>query len=84
MITGNKHVLRRERFEVMKNGAVIANSGHFNVDIDIPALESLANGKKERLRDFVDQYRMPSGSRVNLLGEGRLINLAAAEGILPR
>ena len=79
-VTGNKHVLRREHFEVMKDGAVIANSGHFNVEIDIPALESLANGKKARLRDFVDQYIMPGGARVNLLGEGRLINLAAAEG----
>ena len=79
-VTGNKHVLRREHFEVMKNGAVIANSGHFNVEIDIPALESLANGRKERLRDFVDQYTMPGGARINLLGEGRLINLAAAEG----
>jgi adenosylhomocysteinase len=79
-VTGNKHVLRREHFEVMRDGAVIANSGHFNVEIDIPALESLANGKKERLREFVDQYTMPSGARLNLLGEGRLINLAAAEG----
>ena len=79
-VTGNKHVLRREHFEVMKNGAVVANSGHFNVEIDIPALESLAKGKKERLRDFVDQYTMPGGARINLLGEGRLINLAAAEG----
>jgi adenosylhomocysteinase len=79
-VSGNKHVLRREHFEVMKDGAVIANSGHFNVEIEIPALESLANGKKERLRDFVDQYTLPNGTRLNLLGEGRLINLAAAEG----
>ncbi len=79
-VTGNKHVLRGEHFEVMKDGAVIANSGHFNVEIDIPALESLAKGKKERMREFVDQYTLPSGVRLNLLGEGRLINLAAAEG----
>jgi adenosylhomocysteinase len=79
-LTGNKHVLRREHFEVMKNGAVIANSGHFNVEIDIPALEALAGGRRERLRDYVDQYRFADGRRVNLLGEGRLINLAAAEG----
>jgi adenosylhomocysteinase len=79
-VTGNKHVLRREHFEVMKDGAVIANSGHFNVEIDIPALESLAGGRKTRLRDFVDQYTLPGGARLNLLGEGRLINLAAAEG----
>ncbi len=79
-LTGNKHVLRREHFDMMKDGAVIANSGHFNVEIDIPALEELAAGKKKRIRDFVDQYELSGGRRVNLLGEGRLINLAAAEG----
>jgi adenosylhomocysteinase len=79
-VTGNKHVLRREHFQAMKDGAVIANAGHFNVEIDIPALESLARGRKERLRDYVDQYTLPGGRRVNLLGEGRLVNLAAAEG----
>jgi adenosylhomocysteinase len=79
-LTGNKHVLRREHFEVMKDGAIIANSGHFNVEIDIPALETMCNGKKERLRDYVDQYTLPKGRRLNVLGEGRLINLAAAEG----
>jgi adenosylhomocysteinase len=79
-LTGNKHVLRREHFEAMKDGAVVANSGHFNVEIDIPALEDLAGGRKERLRDFVDQYRLKNGRSINLLGEGRLINLAAAEG----
>ena len=79
-LSGNKHVLRREHFEAMKDGAVVANSGHFNVEIDIPALEELASGRKETLRDFVDQYRMKDGRRIHLLGEGRLINLAAAEG----
>ncbi len=79
-LTGNKHVLRREHFEVMKDGAVIANSGHFNVEIDIPALDALSGNKKERLRADVDQYRLKNGRRINLLGEGRLINLAAAEG----
>ena len=79
-LTGNKHVLRSEHFQAMKDGAVIANSGHFNVEIDIPALEALAGGKKERIRDYVDQYRMKDGRKLNLLGEGRLINLAAAEG----
>jgi adenosylhomocysteinase len=79
-LTGNKHVLRREHFESMKDGAVVANSGHFNVEIDIPALEELSGGRKERLRDFVDQYRLKNGRSINLLGEGRLINLAAAEG----
>ncbi len=79
-LTGNKHVLRREHFERMKDGAVIANSGHFNVEIDIPALEELAGGRRERLREYVDQYALKDGRRLNLLGEGRLINLAAAEG----
>jgi len=79
-LTGNKHVLRREHFESMKDGAVVANSGHFNVEIDIPALEEMSGGRKERLRDFVDQYHLKNGRSINLLGEGRLINLAAAEG----
>ncbi len=78
-LTGNKHVLRREHFEAMKDGAVVANSGHFNVEIDIPALEALAR-KKDRMRDYVDQYTLRDGRRINLLGEGRLVNLAAAEG----
>jgi adenosylhomocysteinase len=78
-LTGNKHVLRREHFAVMKDGAIVANSGHFNVEIDIPALERMAKSKRE-VRQFVDEYRMPGGKRVFLLGEGRLINLAAAEG----
>ena len=79
-LTGNKHVLRREHFAVMKDGAIIANSGHFNVEIEIPALEELSGGRKERLRDYVDQYRLKDGRRINLLGEGRLINLTSAEG----
>ena len=79
-LTGDKHVLGRRHFETMKDGAVLANSGHFNVEIDIPALQELAGGRTQRLRDYVDQYTLPSGRRLNLLGEGRLINLAAAEG----
>jgi len=63
----------------MKNGAVVANSGHFNVEIDIPALEKLASSKRQT-RDFVDEYVMKDGRKIYLLGEGRLINLAAAEG----
>ena len=63
----------------MKDGAIMANSGHFNVEIDIPALERLASDKR-RVRPFVDEYRLKTGPRVYLLGEGRLINLAAAEG----
>ncbi|HEX2694620.1 MAG TPA: adenosylhomocysteinase [Acidobacteriota bacterium] len=78
-VTGNKSVIRKEHFLAMKNGAIVANSGHFNVEIDIPALERLAQAKRE-VRPFVDEYTLPGGVRINLLGEGRLINLAAAEG----
>jgi adenosylhomocysteinase len=78
-VTGNKNVIAREHFELMKNGAVVANSGHFNVEIDIPALEKMA-GSKRQTRDFVDEYVMKDGRKIYLLGEGRLINLAAAEG----
>ncbi len=78
-VTGNKHVLRREHFEVMKDGAVIANSGHFNVEIDIPALESLAK-EKRTIRDNMEEYHLRDDRRLLLLGEGRLINLSAAEG----
>ena len=78
-LTGNKHVLRKEHFEVMPDGAVVSNSGHFNVEIDIPGLESLSR-EKRRVREFVDEYLMDDGRRIYLLGEGRLINLAAAEG----
>lgn len=78
-VTGNKSVLRRDHFEKMKDGAIIANSGHFNVEIDIPALESLARGKRV-LRPFVEEYTLKNGRKINLLGEGRLINLASAEG----
>jgi len=78
-VTGNKGVIGREHFLKMKDGAIVANSGHFNVEIDIPALEKLAHGKR-RVRPFVDEYTLPGGKNVNLLGEGRLVNLAAAEG----
>ena len=78
-LTGNKSVLRREHFLAMKDGAIVANSGHFNVEIDIPALERLSAGKRT-VRTFVEEYRLRSGRRLYLLGEGRLINLAAAEG----
>ena len=79
-LTGNKGVIRKEHFEHMKNGAIVANSGHFNVEIDIPALEELAEEKITQVRNFVDEYHLPSGKKIFLLGEGRLINLAAAEG----
>ncbi len=78
-VTGNKSVLAHEHFEKMNDGAVICNSGHFNVEIDIPALEKLASTKKVA-RPFVDEYVMKDGRKIYLLGEGRLINLAAAEG----
>src|SRR5262252_396783 len=78
-VTGNKNVIAKEHFEVMKNGAVVANSGHFNVEIDIPALEKLASAKRAT-RDFVDEYALKDGRKIYLRGEGRLINLAAAEG----
>ncbi len=80
-VTGDKNVLDSEHFEVMKDGAILSNSGHFNVEINIPALEKLTNGEAPRqVRPFVQQYTMKDGRKLNLLGEGRLINLAAAEG----
>ncbi|MGA9190535.1 MAG: adenosylhomocysteinase [Anaerolineales bacterium] len=78
-LTGDIHVLDQHHFEAMKDGAIISNSGHFNVEINIPALESMAS-EKRRVREFVDQYTLPDGKQINLLGEGRLVNLAAAEG----
>lgn len=77
--TGDIHVLDGEDFAAMKDGAIVCNSGHFNVEIDIPALEKMAVEKKQP-RQFIDQYVMADGRRINLLGEGRLINLASAEG----
>ncbi len=78
--TGDINVIDKHHFEVMKDGAIVANSGHFNVEINIPALKELADGSPRRVRPFVDQYILPDGRKINLLGEGRLINLAAAEG----
>lgn len=78
-VTGNIGVLRREHFAVMKNGAIVCNSGHFNVEIDIPALESAARDKKWG-RPFIEQYSVEGGRSINLLAEGRLVNLGAAEG----
>jgi adenosylhomocysteinase len=78
-VTGNKSVLAKQHFELMKDGAIISNSGHFNVEIDIPSLEKLSSSKRTT-RTFVDEYSLKDGRRINLLGEGRLINLAAAEG----
>jgi len=78
-VTGNKSVLASEHFEKMKDGAVLCNSGHFNVEIDIPALEKMATAKKPA-RAFVEEFAMRDGRKIYLLGDGRLINLAAAEG----
>lgn len=78
-VTGNKNVIGRQHFLKMKDGAIIANAGHFNVEIDIPALMKLSKQKK-RIREFVDEFTLADGRKIHLLGEGRLINLAAAEG----
>ena len=78
-IAGNKNVIDKAHLQLMKDGAILANSGHFNVEINIPALESLAHSKR-RIRPFVDEYTLNNGHHLYLLGEGRLINLAAAEG----
>jgi len=78
-VTGNTGVIRREHFETMKDGAIVCNSGHFNVEIDIPALEGMAESRRY-IREFVEEFTLRNGRRIYLLGEGRLINLAAAEG----
>lgn len=78
-VTGNKKVIRAEHFRKMKDGAIIANAGHFNVEIDLPALKSLARSRRP-VRPFVEEYRLAGGKRLFVLAEGRLINLAAAEG----
>ena len=80
-VTGDINVIRREHFVLMKNGAIICNSGHFNAEIEIPGLEKLAKAKKT-IRDYTVEYTLGNGRKVYLLGEGRLINLAAAEGHL--
>lgn len=78
-LTGNKHVLRGEHFSTMKDGAIVCNSGHFNVEIDIPALRKLSASVKQ-VRNFVDEYKLKNGRKIHLLADGRLINLASAEG----
>ncbi len=79
-VTGDINVIDRRHFEVMKDGAIVANSGHFNVEINIPALVQIAKGKPKLVRPFVEQYETEDGRKINILGEGRLINLASAEG----
>jgi adenosylhomocysteinase len=78
-VTGDTGVIRREHLELMKDGAILANSGHFDVEIDKGALRELASSVR-RIREYVDEYTLADGRRINLLGEGRLVNLAAAEG----
>jgi len=78
-LTGNIQVIRKEHFLKMKDGAILANSGHFNVEIDLTALERITTGKR-KIREFVEEYRLRNGKKIYVLGQGRLINLAAAEG----
>ncbi len=78
-VTGNIYVLSREEFKVMKDGAIIANSGHFNVELDLLALEEMSKEKK-RVREYIEEYTLKDGKKINLLAEGRLLNLSAAEG----
>ncbi|MBP8644698.1 MAG: adenosylhomocysteinase [Syntrophobacteraceae bacterium] len=78
-LTGDIHVLRREHFRVMKDGAIVSNSGHFNVEIDLDALADMAVSRRP-IRDFVEEFQLDDGRRIYVLGEGRLVNLAAAEG----
>jgi adenosylhomocysteinase len=79
-VTGDINVVDTRHFEVMKDGAIVANSGHFNVEINIPALQGLSKGDPKLVRPFVEQYETTDGRKINILGEGRLINLASAEG----
>jgi len=78
-VTGNKHIIRKEHIESMKDGAILANSGHFDIEIDVKGLEELS-GNKERIRPSLDRYTLKKGKNVYLIGEGRLCNLSAAEG----
>jgi adenosylhomocysteinase len=78
-VTGNKSVLARHHFDLMKNGAIVCNSGHFNVEIDIPALEAMSVSRR-MIREFVEEYVMKDGRKLYLLADGRLVNLSAAEG----
>lgn len=81
-VTGNINVIRKEHFQKMKDGAIICNSGHFNVELDLAGLNAISKTKRE-IREYVVEYTLKNGKRINVLGEGRLINLAAAEGHPP-
>jgi len=78
-LTGDINVIRTEHFLTMKDGAIVSNSGHFNVELELQGLEKISKNKR-RIRDFIDEYTLSSGHRINVLAEGRLINLASAEG----
>ena len=78
-VTGNIYVIRKEHFAAMKDGAIVANSGHFNVELEIEGLKTITKSTRT-IRPFVEEYKLEDGRRINILGEGRLINLAAAEG----
>jgi len=78
-LTGDMQVIRKEHFSLMKDGAIVANSGHFNVELDLEGLEEIATNKRQ-VREFVEEYTLSDGRKINVLGEGRLVNLAAAEG----
>jgi adenosylhomocysteinase len=79
-VTGDLNVIDGHHFEVMKDGAIVSNSGHFNVEINVPALAAMSKGEPVLVRPFVQQYETKAGRKINILGEGRLINLASAEG----
>jgi adenosylhomocysteinase len=78
-VTGNVNVVRQEHFEAMKDGAIVSNSGHFNVELDLESLAAIAKDRS-MVRDFVEQFTLKNGRRIVVLGEGRLVNLATAEG----
>jgi adenosylhomocysteinase len=78
-LTGDINVIRKEHFTIMKDGAIVANSGHFNVELDLDGLKKIAKATRV-IRPFVEEFTLKDGRRINILGEGRLINLAAAEG----
>ena len=82
-VTGNKHIIRAEHFEAMKDGAMVCNSGHFDVELDLPALDKLTKQKVAAVRREVDEYKLHNGKRLYVIGSGRLVNLAAAEGHPP-
>ena len=82
-VTGNSHIIRKEHFAKMKDGAMVCNSGHFDVELDLPALKAESATVTPNVRENVDEYKLKKGPRIYVLGQGRLVNLAAAEGHPP-